>query len=68
MQASPQQNFQNFLFSQVAGWLLKAQLCLLTAEFLFNVANHLIGQEKGREPILYENRFLSLMGGGNPKG
>lgn len=49
-----------------AGRLLKAQLCLLTAECVFHLTNHLIGQEKGSGPVLYGSRFL-LGGGRNPK-
>lgn len=67
-QVSRQQKFPIFLCHKMerdTGWLLKAQLCLLTAEFMFYVTNHLIGQEKGSGPVLYENRFMSgLRGGG----
>lgn len=41
-----------------AGWLLEAQLCLLTAEFMFYVTNHLVGQEKAMD---HENSFTGII-------
>lgn len=46
-----------------AGFHLKAQLCLLTADFIFYVTNHLIVQEKESGQFLYENRFMSDLRG-----